>query len=515
MKEQAEVPSPAPKDLTTTAAPLSFREGERLRISGGAKRDTFELLTLVLRASLALGGKPVICSELLPGVSLWLTVGTLQANDAAEIARVAEDIWSAVRSSLIDWLRLSPIRPGIAMELKGGTRLEFVWTGIRPLRPGHLQIDVAHDKSFVVRYTKHRKRHPLVESAEPVEDSILQSFTVLRRSLLDAIEKSIQTNQAKYARLPAPVRYRLTGALSAWRNFHQQVDATLADLSISAALVHAPIKRVITSLNRMTLTLHPDGAATHSANELSLHASHSAVWQAFDARAGIFYEPSAALHRLLDSTYIADNVPIGVVQLPTDTLCIIPEPSRWKTGGYESIVLFKQAHSLCFVTWAHRPDTERSVVMDVLTLSTEESDRTIRDLLDEAFQTPQSGDDQIRQHWRNSLDYAIKMLLYMAVRDAHVTRDLARTQAAKSLPSGLGRRKREAYQVQVDHLYDRHIVGPAILDEEPETKTTACGGREVSSHWRRPYFKMQHYGPGAALRKVVFFGPAIVRADRL
>lgn len=53
------------------------------------------------------------------------------------------------------------------------------------------------------------------------------------------------------------------------------------------------------------------------------------------------YEPTPALHRLLDSAYIADDVPIGMVQLPAPALCIIPSP-EWKgcRQGIRAITLF-------------------------------------------------------------------------------------------------------------------------------------------------------------------------------
>ena len=81
--------------------------------------------------------------------------------------------------------------------------------------------------------------------------------------------------------------------------------------------------------------------------------------------------------------------------------------------------------------------------MDVIELSLADPDRTIRELLDDAFQSPAADIDEIRQHWRSSLDYAIKMLLYLSVRNAQVTHDRACSEAPRNF-TGLGRRKRKS-----------------------------------------------------------------------
>ncbi|WP_346279054.1 hypothetical protein [Burkholderia ambifaria] len=71
-------------------------------------------------------------------------------------------------------------------------------------------------------------------------------------------------------------------------------------------------------------------------------------------------------------------------------------------------------------------------------------------------------------------------------------------------------------KVTLIEAYGRHVVGPAILDAEAAGSASSDSAqREVSGHWRRPHFRMQPYGPLAALRKLVFVGPTLVRPDRL
>lgn len=113
------------------------------------------------------------------------------------------------------------------------------------------------------------------------------------------------------------------------------------------------------------------------------------------------------------------------------------------------------------------------------------------------------------------LDYAIKMLLYLAVRDAHVVRDRAYTGASRDL-KGLGKRRRTERLAEIELLYDRYIAGPAVLDLEaaPSPSTDGENGG-VRGHWRRAHFRMQPHGPNSSLRKLTFIGPTIVRPDRL
>ncbi|WP_258181178.1 hypothetical protein [Burkholderia multivorans] len=120
-----------------------------------------------------------------------------------------------------------------------------------------------------------------------------------------------------------------------------------------------------------------------------------------------------------------------------------------------------------------------------------------------------------QQFSRNALDYAIKMLLYLNARDARAVRDRAYSSPPRYFP-GLGKRKRTERLAEIEQLYDRHMVGPAILDPEAAGSVSAGSAlREVSDHSRRPHFRMQPYGPQAALRKLIFVGPTLVRPDRL
>ena len=56
-----------------------------------------------------------------------------------------------------------------------------------------------------------------------------------------------------------------------------------------------------------------------------------------------------------------------------------------------------------------------------------------------------------RPYWESVLDEAIKMLLYLTVRDAHVVHDRAYSGASRDL-SGLGKRRRSERSAEIEML---------------------------------------------------------------
>lgn len=71
-----------------------------------------------------------------------------------------------------------------------------------------------------------------------------------------------------------------------------------------------------------------------------------------------------------------------------------------------------------------------------------------------------------------------------------------------------GKRTRAERLAEIEHLYDRHVVGPAILDAEAAESLPSYGPRHE-------VIRMQPYGPQGGLRKLIFVGPTLVRSDRL
>lgn len=509
-----------------------FYEGQRIRIGNGAAWNTADLVMLALEVSLALGGKPVRCLGVVPGASMRVTTDSLQPFDDAEKDDVIDIIWSQIRPHLVEWLAAPGLAPRMVLGLTQDrdSRIAFVWDVAGRLNPGVSEVQVDYDAVFAAAYAKQRRRRPLIEHAPDELALRRQGQIVMRRLLVTALDKSRQTVSEKYARLPMHVRYRITGALAAWQDLQNE-----RRLQPSETPMPDPHSASITKLVRdsvaFTQRALPKGLPQRPSAYLASEAAQSAVWAAFEERGGQFYEPSLALHRLLCEAYIADDVPIGALSIPMDTLCIVPESSMWARDDVpQAIVLLRNGKHLSCAAWSREKTLGRVPFysFNVVEFPLGNADRTIRDLLLDVHAQQAVADDALvvsaahaassKQFWRRTLDYTIKMLLYLAVRDAHVVPHREYSEATRELLElkGLGKRRRAERLEAIKQLYDRYIVGPAMLDEElARSMPSEVPSREVRSHWRRPHFRMQRHGPQGAKRKLVFIGPTIVREDKL
>lgn len=340
-----------------------------------------------------------------------------------------------------------------------------------------------------------------------------------------AIEKTRAADAPLYERLPPPVRYRATGAIEAWKNV-MQAGRDRGDVDFYHAMPTFPMTRLHDELPRFVRGWARSDSSGVSEEGIQL-AQRSLVWQIYHASNGAMYEPTAALHRLLDSAWIADDIPIDMVELPAPAICIIPNPD-WQgcRQGIRAIALFRrrddaaggsQVEYLEMVTWQEFAGSLTRVKS--LQYVFGDSDKTIQQVLEQGGDAPLSAQEREtdRQYWTVVFDYAIKLLLYLKIPDAQVVADRAYSNAPREF-KGLGQRKRKERLAKIEHLYDRHIVGPAVLNWEAPDHGYA-GLEEIHhekrGHWRRPHFRMQPHGPHSSLRKVVFIGPVIVRPDKL
>ncbi|AXV70345.1 hypothetical protein CJO74_14245 [Ralstonia solanacearum] len=496
-----------------------YEVGARARLAGGAHLSTEAIFRTVAIGSLALCGQPVRCSGIVPGVTLVIATGNADPADHAHAERVVDKLWTLFRPQLVGWLTSRAAPAGLRMSVSHGVQIACGRDGLYALPEGVMQIEVQYEATFASSSEKQSKHSPLIEPMPDPQDNLLALVE-------SAIEKSIRSEDDVYARLPIPVRYRASGAIEAWKHVRQAAGSS--GVEFSRLLVEEEIARLLAQFEDCvrTWTGKPLSGITEASGEW--HAIRSVAWQAFSASEGALYEPTPAMHRLLDASYIADDVPVGMIRLPANVLCIVPDPSWWDhDGGIEAITIFRNELGaegqryglLSFIAWTHhRQRQHRST--KVLQLSLADPQRTIRAFLEEIAQqegevrTASSGGNA-RQYWGQVLDYAIKMLLYLTVREPQVVHDRAYTNAPRTF-SGLGKRRRAKRLAEIEQLYDRHIVGPAILDVELSSGLPTEGTpREVRGHWRRPHFKMQPHGPHSSLRKLAFIGPTIVRADRL
>ena len=394
-----------------------------------------------------------------------------------------------------------------------------------------MQIDVEYEEAFERAYIASRDRLPLIKLAPGHPEPRINVETSHRAGLIRrAMEATILADSPLYERLPIPVRYRASGAIEAWRQLRE--DAGKSGEFFSQRLTSEPLGDLMHNFPEYLRAWARGNLSCIGDDDDMGHAQRSVIMQAFSASHGALYEPTPALHRLLDDAYIADDVPVHMIRLPVDVLCIVPDPS-WsgRKRGVDAILLFRRrkevdgevADALSIQTWGRvGVGEERRIRLQLLEFLIAGTEQTIKSPFDNTPATSWESEDRIdgvasgrRPYWESVLDYAIKMLLYLTVRDAHVVHDRAYSGASRDL-SGLGKRRRAERLAEIEMLYDRYIVGPAILDVE--AARSASGNEdngEVRGHWRRAHFRMQPHGPQSSLRKLAFIGPTIVRPDRL
>jgi hypothetical protein len=94
-----------------------------------------------------------------------------------------------------------------------------------------------------------------------------------------------------------------------------------------------------------------------------------------------------------------------------------------------------------------------------------------------------------------------------------ITHERPYSTAPRVFP-GLGKRKRDERLALVETLYDRYVVGPAVLSADLAANSDGDSSHGVSAHWRRGHFRFQPHGPHNSLRKLMFIAPTLVHASQ-
>ena len=304
---------------------IRFEDGGHVTFAGGRHRSSRSIFSIALWGSLHLGGRPVRCDGIVPGVSLRVETGIAEASDN-EAIRLSRDLWDAVRSRLAQWLAQGPDGASKFGMAGRGLQLEFTWNCTTGLRPGAMQIDVEYAEAFERAYIASRAHRPLIELPPGVPEPPVTVETSARATLIRrAMEQTIMADSPLYERLPIPVRYRAAGAIEAWKRVRE--DAGRSGEAFSRRLTSEPIGALMHNFPKFLEAWAGGNLACIGDEDDMGHAQRSVVMQAFSASHGALYEPTLALHRLLDDAYIADDVPVHLIRLPVDTLCIVPDPS--------------------------------------------------------------------------------------------------------------------------------------------------------------------------------------------
>lgn len=125
--------------------------------------------------------------------------------------------------------------------------------------------------------------------------------------------------------------------------------------------------------------------------------------------------------------------------------------------------------------------------------------------------------DEVRrlaeQHIIAPLLEVCKILLYVNLSEARLTRDLRRSDLLARSQEVSGREKQKLIE-RAAGATDRIVVGP-IESVETVVDAGTAGGQVVRPHLRRGYVRAQPYGPGQKLRKPVWIRPLVVNQHLL
>jgi hypothetical protein len=357
-----------------------------------------------------------------------------------------------------------------------------------------------------------------------IESEVERNFSPLAMAIKQALITSIQAVEQRFDRLPIPVRYRASGSIAAWSAARRLAGRNGAKFAATLADSNYPVAELIDDLDDFVTSSLGQPTSNVAERDAADVYTRSAISQAFWLRGGALYEPTSALHRLLEASDIASDVPMSLLRLPAPAICIVPEPAlRDRHDGFKSVMVFEHesrnprdegARCLTICVWPH--EDQPQPLLDVRTMSVFAGDKSCS--IDEVitYLSARYGmEGAVLAFWRRVLDYVIKVLLYLSLDLAPVIHERPYSTARRK-PAALGKRKRLEQFEAMEALYDRYVVGPAVLPEQSEPSASGEGlGREMPAHWRRGHFRMQAHGPAAAQRKLIFIMPVLVRADRL
>ncbi|MEI2697012.1 MAG: hypothetical protein V9E94_01240 [Microthrixaceae bacterium] len=114
---------------------------------------------------------------------------------------------------------------------------------------------------------------------------------------------------------------------------------------------------------------------------------------------------------------------------------------------------------------------------------------------------------QLRAHMKPHLEFLVKTLCYLGMRDVRREVHTDHTEAVAAV-QGLGPKKRDAAVARARKLYDYVRIAPPAADAEFEPQDGS--GRAVTAHHRRGHFRLAHVGQGRQERRVVWVRPTIV-----
>jgi hypothetical protein len=343
------------KTRTPAAMQVSFgdgrteeiREGTRLTLKGREGNSPVVLFHMAVASSWDLNGQAVLMTGFLPGILMLVQAPKPHLSGDQAEARLS-DMWRAIWPYFSRWSLLDPHTAPVMEGRDGSTRICFAWNHFYQWLPATVHFDVVEDfstpdaaprspRSWNARYaptTDHELR--------AVQGSRDAARAALDSAIEEALHLTLIADDATFKSLPVPVRYRATGAMAAWDAAYRvsgaegrRITAMLSDAHMDPRLTGAEIAAFIEQHCTIRLT-------THAGADLLRHAANSVLSQAFWAREGALYEPTQALHQLVEQSDMATDIPVGSLSLPSKALCVLPAPAmRIQADGFDALFVLE------------------------------------------------------------------------------------------------------------------------------------------------------------------------------
>ncbi|MEK7916524.1 hypothetical protein AAB988_33850 [Burkholderia contaminans] len=271
----------------------------------------------------------------------------------AELMQYIGQAWRSIAEVLIQRHGRLEVNECVTLTATAGVQVVLARTGGQPVLPPHaMRIRVGYSPVIVARFHVARHDMPLIQQAhrtsapfasvkQPGEARLVPNTPPIADLIRAALLKTEQAPDDRFARLPMLVCYRACGPLDAWTRVRQAAGQTGAEFA--QRLREDPISLMRSDFGAY-LEWWSNGSPTLFRSTHDRARAHGTLcWQMLDACKGVLFETTQPLHHLLDDAFIAEDVPVGTIELPADTMSIVPDPSWWgHRGGLDAIMLFRR-----------------------------------------------------------------------------------------------------------------------------------------------------------------------------
>jgi hypothetical protein len=314
-------------------------------------------------------------------------------------------------------------------------------------------------------------------------------------------------------KLPVPATLRDLPPMATIKRLHAQG-------VLSKAPHHVAVTDEINGWKRAFAHIYPDSVYDY---DFGSGAELQMMYQRYEDMGGALIQSTEALEQILVASDLSDDLPAHLFMPPFSALylhftpyasqALHPSPEIEVEGDLNGIFCIADMaqegnRHFTFLSTMVMKDGHTNTLRFGFSLR-DDGTQTLNDAIHKSHENASSA---IEEWHRRIIGMIAKVFLYMAMKESRQVKETPHKDMLSRLAL-VGNKKRGKLERQCERLYDRIIIGPEHLPHELQGSGHDHHG--VAPHWRRGHFKMQPYGPKAALRKLMFVMPMLVGKDRL